>query len=66
MPRWAMFTFWMLIAIGQTMRPLKSPSALLKEWREGDDRDGVLVQASAILILPLAIWQLLTIWSGTR
>jgi hypothetical protein len=61
--RWPLFTFWLLIALGQTVTPIKSPSALLKAWREGDDRDGVLVQASAILILPLAIWQLLTLWN---
>lgn len=61
--RWPMFALWMLIAVGQTVTPLRSPGALLKAWREGDDRDGVLVQASAILILPLAIWQLLTLWN---
>jgi hypothetical protein len=61
--RWFWFGFWALVAIGQTVAPLHSPGALLKAWREGDDRDGVLVQASAVLILPVAIWQLLTLWS---
>ena len=54
--------FWIYVLVSVTFALCRSDAAKLKSWHGRDETDLILDRLEALLILPIAIWQLYVTW----